>query len=247
MLSSRTFVTPPIGPQTTSRVGFATYLTARTPVMATRLARGIKDCAHKSAIAARERVQNIIDAIEPEDLVEAIKRAASLRGMILGYIAEEMFVRHVLTDPPFSDVRKHDDHDRGVNKADRDFLYKRQRVSVQLKSIQTNSICWRTDLGCLHADLQNDGSDKRDVRLPNGEVVTTTSYKVGDYDILAVPLFPFTGQWDFAYKLNRDCRRSTSNKYSVEQRQYLLSTTEQITFPLGDGWSSSLPKTISRL
>ncbi len=48
-----------------------------------------------AAIAARERVKMMIDAIPPESLVEAIKKAPSLRGMILGYIAELMFERRV--------------------------------------------------------------------------------------------------------------------------------------------------------
>lgn len=199
------------------------------------------------AVAARDRVATIIDAIPPEDLVSAIKRAPSLRGMILGYIAEEMFHRHVLLASHFSDVRKHDDHNREENKADRDFLFNGRRVSVQLKSIQTNSICWDTQANCLRAVVQNDGSDKRDVHLPNGETVSTTNYKVGDYDILVVPLFPFTGTWDFAYKLNRDCRKSVSPKYTDAQKKYLLATTEEITFPLGGEWSTDIVSVINRL
>jgi len=215
--------------------------------MAQRTPRGVKIVDHPDANAARNRVETIIDAIPPADLVMAIKRAPSLRGMILGYIAEEMFVRHALSNPAFTDIRKHDDHDRDNNKADRDFLYNGRRISIQLKSLQTNSICWRNDLGCLYAVAQNDGSDKRDVRLPNGETVTTTNYKIGDYDILAVPLFPFTGTWEFAYLLNRDCRLTTSNKYTAEQQQYLLATTEEITFPLSGKWETDLIAAIHKL
>ena len=202
---------------------------------------------HPAATAARARVATIVDAIPPEDLVQAIKRAPSLRGMILGYIAEEMFGRHVLQDPSISDVRQHNDHDRTNNKVDTDFVFEGRRVSIQLKSLQTNSIVWRNDLQVLHGVVQNDGSDKRDVKLPNGETVATTNYRIGDYQILAVPLFPFTGKWDFAYKKNRDCRLTTSAKYTPEQRQYLLATTEEITFPLTDHWSTDLFGTIRSL
>ncbi len=208
--------------------------------MATRVARGQKNPDHRLAVAARERVSTIVDAIPPEDLVLAIKRAPSLRGMILGYIAEEMFGKTVLRDPRITDVRQHDDHDRENNKVDTDFVFEGRRVSIQLKSLQTNSIVWREDLQALHGVVQNDGSDKRDVRLPNGDVVTTTNYRVGDYHILAVPLFPFTGTWEFAYKLNRNCRLTTSNKYTPEQQRYLLATTEEITYPLTDHWSTDL-------
>jgi len=185
-------------------------------------------------------VVTIIDSIPPEDLVQAIKRAPSLRGMMLGYIAEEMFLKFLRKNRAVSDLRQHDDHDRSMNKADVDFLIGGKRVSVQLKSIQTNSICFRSDLSILHASVQNDGSDKREVLLEDGEVVLTTNYRVGDYDVLAVPLFPFTGQWDFAYKLNRSCRRTTSTKYTANQQRQLLSTMEQITYPLTDHWSTDL-------
>jgi hypothetical protein len=160
--------------------------------------------------------------------------------MMLGYIAEEMFLKFLRKNDAVSDLRQHNDHDRSMNKADVDFLIGGRRVSVQLKSIQTNSICFRSDLSMLHASVQNDGSDKREVRLEGGEVVLTTNYRVGDYDVLAVPLFPFTGQWDFAYKLNRSCRRTTSKKYTANQQRQLLSTMEEITYPLTDHWSTNL-------
>lgn len=203
---------------------------------------------HKLVIAAKERTKQIIESVPPNDLVQAIKDTPSLRGMILGYIAEIMFVKYVLQpDKNITDIRSHDDHDRNNNKVDRDFLYRGKRITIQLKSIQTNSICLRDNENVLHADVQNDGSDKRDVLLPNGDIVTTTNYKIGDYDILAVPLFPFTGSWDFAYKLNAKCRMTTSNKYSEEQKKYLLSTIEKITFPLSDDWTDSLDKCIDQL
>jgi hypothetical protein len=196
---------------------------------------------HKDAVAARARVPDIIDEVPPTELVAAIKRAASLRGMILGYIAEEKFEELVLRKMSgVSDIQKHDDHDRSVNKSDRDLVYKGRRFSIQLKSIQTNSIAFRTDEERLVATVQNDGSDRRTVKLPNGHSIETTNYRIGDYDILAVPLFPFTGDWSFAYKRNKDCRLTESNKYKPEDRKYLLATTEIITYPLDDGWTLDL-------
>ena len=208
--------------------------------MPTRIARGVKQADHPAAVEARARVVTIIDSIPPEDLVYAIKRAPSLRGMMLGYIAEEMFLKFLRRNGDVSDLRQHDDHDRSMNKADVDFLIGGNRISVQLKSIQTNSICYRSDLSVLHASVQNDGSDKREVILEGGEIVLTTNYRVGDYDVLAVPLFPLTGAWDFAYKLNRSCRRTTSAKYTVNQQRQLLSTMEEVTYPLTDHWSTDL-------
>lgn len=206
-----------------------------------RLPRGVKDKDHELAVEVRERVPTIIDTIDPQELVNAIKRAPSLRGMILGYISEEMYEKHVLNAMCQADeIEKPDCHDRTMNKADRYFPWNGRRYSVQLKSIQTNSVAWRHDINCLTADVQNDGSDRRTVELPNGLRIETTNYKVGDYDILAVPLFPFTGDWRFAYKRNRDCRSCESSKYTEEARRYLLSSTEQITWPLTGDWTEDL-------
>jgi len=183
----------------------------------------------------------MIDAIPPVDLVKAIKRAPSLRGMILGYVAEEVFEKHLReTQAQITDIVKHDDHDRKANKADRTITYKGRSYSIQLKSMQTNSIKYSETDGRLEAVAQNDGSDKRDVILEDGTKIQTTLYRRGDYDILAVPLFPFTGKWEFAYKRNRDCRLSTHSAYSKVAQAQLLASTEIITFPLDNTWTTDL-------
>lgn len=195
------------------------------------------------AASARARVSTMIDAIEPEQLVASIKRAPSLRGMILGYVAEQMFEVHVprrydliLAD----DIIHHDDHDRSANKSDRTITFNGRRYGIQLKSMQTNSIARNVGSGLLEACVQNDASDRRDVRLADGHVVNTTCYLRGEYDILAVPLFPFTGTWEFAYKRNEDCAPTSSPKYSEYERRFLLATTENISWPLGDEWHTNL-------
>lgn len=195
------------------------------------------------AVAARGRVIKIIDSVPPEDLIASIKRAPSLRGMILGYIAEEMFEKYVPERYGFigsEDIATHDDHDRRFNKSDRTIRVNDRLYRIQLKSVQTNSIKRNLETGLLQADVQNDASDSRAVALPNGNRVITTCYVRGDYDILAVPLFPFTGEWSYAYKRNIDCRQTTSKKYMSEDSEYLLATTEVITWPLTDAWHMDL-------
>lgn len=208
-----------------------------------RIRRGILNKEDPEAIRARERVLTIIDAVPPEDLIASIKRAPSLRGMILGYIAEEMFEKYLPAQYPeihARHIQKHDDHDRTLNKSDRTVSYGGRMFGIQLKSIQTNSICRNMETGLLQADVQNDASDARTITLPNGSQVITTCYARGEYDILAVPLFPFTGTWEYAYKRNRDCRTCTSKKYSEEDAKYLISTTEKITWPLSDCWHTNI-------
>lgn len=53
-------------------------------------------------------------------------------------------------------------------------------------------------------------------------------------------MFPFTGSWNYAYKRNVDCRKIKSKKYGPEDAQYLLATTEAITWPLTNDWRMDL-------
>ena len=95
--------------------------------------------------------------------------------------------------------------------------------------------------------VQNDASCKRTISLKNNEKVCTTNYKVGDYDILVVPLYPFASKNKFAYKLNKNCKRTNCKKYTKYQQQQLLSTTEKICYPLSDDWTEDLDSIIKKL
>jgi hypothetical protein len=81
-------------------------------------------------------------------------------------------------------------------------------------------------------NFQCDASDSRSITLPNGERLKTTCLLVGEFDILAVNLFAFRGQWDFAFAYNRDLPRSTHRGYTPKQRKHLLATTMPITWPV---------------
>lgn len=185
----------------------------------------------------------MIDAVDPDYLVACIKQAPSLRGMILGYVAELMFERHIpesYTMISAEHIRFHDDHNRKENKSDRTIAYKGREYGIPLKSIQTNSIARNLDSGLLEGDVQNDASDRREIILGDGSLVNTTCYLRGEYDILAVPLFPFTGDWTFAYKRNEDCATSQHAKYTPFQQNALLATVERICWPLSAVWRTNL-------
>lgn len=202
----------------------------------------VRDFDHPEAQAARDRVIKQFDEISAEELKQLVVTKPSLRGMVLGNISELLFDHHVAkAHPELLDIRQHDDHDRAFNKSDRSIHHERRIYRIQVKSIQTGSICWRTDKSVLQASIQNDGSDRRDVKLPSGKTINTTCYRRGDYDVLAVPLYPFTGTIAFAYKLNRDCRSSTFSGYADDDRAQLLATTETITWPLNPAeWRADL-------
>lgn len=156
----------------------------------------------------------------------------------MGYYSETKFERYVLRKlAGATAISKDDDHKK--SKSDRRFRFKGREYTVQVKSVQTHSLKDRESR--VVAVVQNDASDSRKVRLPTGRTITTTCYQVGEYDILAVPLYPFTGDWkDFAYIRNTDLHRSRYRKYTEEERACLLATTEPISWPLDPPWTTDL-------
>jgi len=174
--------------------------------------------------------------METDNFIRVMTDNPSLRGITYGYVAEHAFSLYLDT-LGISEHFKEDDHKK--TKSDRTFVRRGRRFTIQLKSLQTNTI-QEASPGQFKAKVQNDASDRRKIKLPNGKTVETTCYQVGEYDILGVSLQPFTGDWQFAFKKNKDLKRSTSDKYSKVIRKYLLATIEEISFPLPQGWTSDL-------
>lgn len=163
-----------------------------------------------------------------EDLTELVDANPSLRGMIVGYLAEQKLRQIWVGDDRVQKLIKYDDHDR-TKKGDVFFEYKGVQVRVEVKSLQTNHV-EKTPTG-WKGKFQCDASDRRPVTLPNGEVVETTCLLVGEFDLLAVNLFEFGQEWRFAFAKNEDLPHPT-RKYTPEQRQYLLKGMMDITWPL---------------
>lgn len=194
-----------------------------------------------------EVLENIKDphrwVTDPEALIDLLKDVPSLRGMAYGNYAEAMFLVWLMKHAEVrgvTDISRDDDHKK--TKSDRTFKYGGRVVTVQNKSMQTNSIkAVKGQPGHFTARIQNDASDARDIELWSGHVVHTTCYKVSEYDILAVPLQPFTGDWDtFAFKKNTALPRSESNLYTTAEREMLLATLVPIQWPLDDSWTTEL-------
>ena len=55
-----------------------------------------------------------------------------------------------------------------------------------------------------------------------------------------VSLQPFAGEWRFAFKKNKDLKRTTSKKYTPYAQKFLLATLEDISFPLSPDWTEDL-------
>jgi hypothetical protein len=167
--------------------------------------------------------------ITPDELDEVIGSNPSLRGFILGYMAEFKLKKLLGEDNRFERLVKYDNHDR-KRKGDLNFFYRGIECNIEVKSIQTNSI--RMTPNMFSASFQCDASDRREVKLPNGRKVETTCLLVGEFDLIAIPLFPFIKEWKYAFAHNKDLPRTSSAKYTPSQSKYLLSTSMIIKWPL---------------
>jgi transcriptional regulator with XRE-family HTH domain len=228
------------------------------------------------APAAGERSLLDMFGVDLTFLTQVVQANPSLRGVVIGYLAERKLWELFAADPRITAIRKDDDHDR-ENKGDLVVTYRGRDFRFEVKSLQTNSIrmwnpaterwmpkvvktpapsaaasrrrrnrwveCelyraeWRTGgaAGKYTGAVQCDASDNREITLPNGNRVKTTNLKVGEFDVLALGLFAFRERWDFGFLLNRDLPRTTSNKYSPADRQYLLKTLVPAAWPLPPG------------
>ncbi len=84
---------------------------------------------------------NILEiwGISAEYLTEVVKENPSLRGMLLGYVAEKKLREVFEKDKRVSGLRKDDDHDR-TRKGDLVIWYRECEFKIEVKSLQTNSI-----------------------------------------------------------------------------------------------------------
>jgi hypothetical protein len=194
-----------------------------------------------TSTSLKEMLRNITDPEkwgDPAVLQQILRETPSARGMVYGNFAEAMFAEQLVhLGVPVTDQSRDDDHAK--TKSDRTFKYSGRTYTVQVKSLQTESLRQLRD-GTYGAKIQCDASDKRPITLPNGNTISTTCYQAGEFDVLAVPLQPFVGKWDFAFRTNASLPRSNFRGYSASDRRFLLATRVPITWPLGPEWTRDL-------
>lgn len=178
-----------------------------------------------------ERERSILDrwGVSEEQLTYLIDNNPSLRGMVLGYVAETKFHDSFLDHPEITEVGKDDDHDR-KKKGDRRIVYKGHTLTVEIKSLQT-AMCVENSDGSWSGKSQVDGSDRRIVKFPDGSELNTTLLLRGEFDLLAVNCFAFGETWKFAFAKNSDLPTSTYRKYSPAQREQLIASLVPVSWP----------------
>lgn len=175
--------------------------------------------------------------ISLEELEDMTENNGSLRGTLIGYLAEKKLRQLLESDKRITIKGKPDDHDR-KEKCDLIIQYKGKDFRFESKSLQTNNIKPSTNPKYeLTSTVQCDASDCRAITLPNGDTVVTTCLQYGGFDILAVNMFMFHQEWEFAFAINEDLPHSTykggkKQTISDDALQYLMKTSIPITYPI---------------
>ncbi|MEE1930323.1 hypothetical protein V1J52_19410 [Streptomyces sp. TRM 70351] len=165
-----------------------------------------------------------------DEINELLTDNPSLRSFVMGYAAE-IKCRHMYfhDHPGISAVYKPDDHDR-TEKGDLIVTYLGHPIAVEVKSIQTASMAPRRRSGRVEPFYQCDASDRRTVVFRDGSSVETTALLVGEFDVVAVNIHAFTGQWDFVFARNEElptmagATRGAARHYTRYQQRNLIKT-----------------------
>ncbi|MCC7293489.1 MAG: hypothetical protein IT449_15635 [Phycisphaerales bacterium] len=168
-------------------------------------------------------------SISVDELTRLVDRNPSLRGILLGYVAEHHLTKLLESSDQISASFKHDDHDRS-KKGDRVVMYKEHRFVVEAKSLQTHSVEALGDDRWM-GKAQVDGSDRRTVTFRDGTKLETTLLLPGEFDVLAVNCFAFGGTWRWVFCKNSDLPRSSYKKYTKAQPAGLLASLVKVDWP----------------
>lgn len=179
-------------------------------------------------------METILDTwqITAEELTQIVRENPSLRGFVFGYVSGYKARSYFEKLEGIEHVMKNDDHDR-ASKGDISFRYKGRPFRVKVRSLQTNSL-QKNGEDSWEGKFQCDASDKRTIQLPNGHFVSTTCLAVGDFDLVAVSLYGFGSQWEYAFAKNEDLPHPNQRAKRVppEDREYLIKSLIDITWPL---------------
>lgn len=168
--------------------------------------------------------------ITPDQLTELLGGNPSLRGMLLGYVAELKLKEIITAYPEVSYTTKFDDPDRS-KKGDLYIVYHDKAFDIESKSLQSSMIKYDKENQKWYGKAQVDASDRRVVTFKDGTTLNTTLLLRGEFDILAVNCYAFTGEWDFVFARNSELPFSSYKKYTEQQRNELIASLVPVVWP----------------
>lgn len=144
---------------------------------------------------------SILSGFTIEDIQEMIEENSSLRGYLQGYLAERALRSQVEKIPGVTFVKKIPD--QGSEKGDLQISYKGSIITVEVKSLKTDSVTEDLFTQTWEGKVGIKNTDKREVEVDGIGTLSTTKLIRGQFDILAICCFAVSGKWDFMFIENR--------------------------------------------
>lgn len=144
---------------------------------------------------------SILSGFTMDDLQELIEENSSLRGYLQGYLAERALRAQILRIPGVESVTKIPDRDQ--EKGDFKVLYRGVPMTIEVKSVMTDSIKEDILSQTWQGSVMVKNTDKREVSVEGLGTIATTKLERGQFDILAICCFAVSGEWDFLFIENR--------------------------------------------
>lgn len=193
---------------------------------------GIEPAHVLSVLRQQTSQKTILDqwAITSNQLTALLEENPSLRGMLLGYVAELKLREIITTYPEVSYATKFDDHDR-KKKGDLFIIYRGRAFDIESKSLQTKMVKQDSQSGTWFGKAQVDASDRREVVFEDGTALNTTLLLRGEFNVLAVNLYAFENEWRFIFAKNSDLPTSSYRKYTQMQRNSLIASLIPVSWP----------------
>jgi hypothetical protein len=151
---------------------------------------------------------SILSDFTQEELETVIAENSSLRGYLQGYLAEVALKKQLLQIEGVSLVEKIPDQCK--EKGDFRVTYKDKTLTIEVKSIATNSV--REDIlnDTWQGKVQVKATDKRTIQVDGIGSVTSTSLLKGEFDVLAISCYAVSGKWEFLFIENEYLPEATA-------------------------------------
>lgn len=143
---------------------------------------------------------SILSEFTSEELDQVIQDNPSLRGFLQGYLAEVALKKQLLQLPDVFSVEKIPD--QAAEKGDLRVRYKDLEITIEVKSIGTNTVKQDVLYDSWQGTVAVRSSDKKELEVEGVGRIRTSSIPRGGFDILAISCYAVSGKWEFLFMDN---------------------------------------------
>lgn len=152
---------------------------------------------------------NILSKFTLGEIEEILSENSSLRGYLQGYLAEYSLKKQLLYLPNVASVVKIPD--QSEEKGDLRVTYKGLNITIEVKSIATDSVGEDILNDTWKGTVQIKNTDSRQLELAGIEPFYSSYLKRGEFDILAISCYAVYNDWEFLFMENEHLPSSSKH------------------------------------